>query len=104
MVGSSSNGESSDYKTLTDHSSQRSDLMIMQPLPYMRKAEIDASLDIAWNDQGHVYDLENESLMINMLQMSAHGNTKTRSKNKINGIHSPEENNKPNKSESLHTL
>ena len=70
----------------------------------MRKAKIDLSPSFAWNNQDYIYDLWNESEMINMPQIPTHGKTKTNRKNKINNINNPEENKKHNKSESLHTL
>ena len=82
----------------------RVDLLPIQPLVNTRKAKIDLSPSFAWNNRDYIYDLWNESEIINMPQIPTHGKTKTNSKNKINNINNPEENKKRNKSESLHTL
>ena len=104
MLGSSSKKENSDDKIHTNHLSQHRDLLPIQPLQNIRKAKIDASSGLAWNDKDYFCDLWNESAMINMLQMPTHGNTKMKSRNKINNINNHEENNKHNKSESIHTM
>ena len=90
MLGSTSERENLDDKTLTDHSSQRGNVLAIQPLPNTREAKIDVSSGVDWNNQDDVCDFSNDSQMINMLQMPTHGITKTKIKNKINNINNPE--------------